>query len=210
MSFLEAENIKQLKKLFYSGNENSDSDDNYDLDSRATSQQLGPGDIGESRIHKTKKNSNCDPDEHVKSCSYAPMVNANSNQPNTIEEWEQLQEQECDTFLESRSRPEYKITYKQTVGTEDLYLHMSGKTPSTASCENMLIDIFLIDETVGIHQMDLSFKEQRLVLKTLKYFLDLQLPHKVDHDSSNAAWLSEEKILRLTLKMERELDFVNF
>ncbi|XP_058825685.1 dynein axonemal assembly factor 6 isoform X2 [Topomyia yanbarensis] len=209
MAFLDVEHIKQLKKLFKPPTEGEDSDSDGSCD-HDTVRQIGPGDIGESKNTKTKKKYNNDPDEHVKNCSYALLEKDSSNQPNTIEEWEQQQQQECEALLDSRPRPDYKITYKQTVCTEDLYLQMSGKTPSTASCENMVIEIFLTNETVGIHHMDLSVHEQRIVLKTPKYYMDLQLPHKVDPDKGNAAWLSVEKILKLTLKMEREFDFINF
>lgn len=147
----------------------------------------------------------------MKTCSYAPLQKEQTTEPKTIEEFEKQLETECENLLESRPTPEYKISYKQTVGTEDLFLQMSGKTPSTSSCENMIVEVFLSDEIgVGIHHIDLTVQEQRILVKSPKYFLDLQLPHKVDPDKGNAAWLSEEKVLKLTLKMEREYDFVNF
>lgn len=154
---------------------------------------------------------NENPDEHVKRCSYAPLQEQESTEPSTIEEWEKQQEDQCANLLESRPQPEYKISYKQTVGTEDLFLQLNGKTPSTASCENMIVEVFLTDEKgVGIHHIDLTVREQQILVKSPKYFLDLQLPHRIDPDKGNAAWLSKEKNLKLTLKMEREYDFVNF
>lgn len=172
---------------------------------------LGPGDIGSSSKPKHKKKQNQNPEDHVKTCSYAPLQKEQTTEPKTIEEFEKQLETECENLLESRPTPEYKISYKQTVGTEDLFLQMSGKTPSTSSCENMIVEVFLSDEIgVGIHHIDLTVQEQRILVKSPKYFLDLQLPHKVDPDKGNAAWLSEEKVLKLTLKMEREYDFVNF
>ncbi|XP_053692298.1 dynein axonemal assembly factor 6 [Sabethes cyaneus] len=225
MSLLGAENIKLLKKLFITANEDSDSDGDSPKETvshmginqiftciptlkitEIIVLSLGPGDIGCSS--KSKK-----PDGTTESLvdqnSYKKLE-VETNQPTTLEEWEQQQEQECDALLESRPRPDYRISYKQTVCTEDLYLQMNGKTPSTASCENMVVEIFLTGETVGIHHIDLSVQEQCVVVKSPKYFLKLQLPHKVNPDKGSAAWLSEEKILKLTLKMEREFDFVNF
>ncbi|XP_065080444.1 dynein axonemal assembly factor 6 [Ochlerotatus camptorhynchus] len=208
---LGADGMKQLQKLLKSGNGESDSEDENEAFRAGGAQQLGPGDIGALKSAKQKKKHNEKPDEHVKSCSYAPLQKPESTGPNTIEEWEKQQEAECENLLESRPQPEYKISYKQTVGTEDLFLQMNGKTPSTASCENMIVEVFLTGEKgVGIHHIDLTVREQQVLVKSPKYFLDLQLPHRIDPDKGNAAWLSEEKILKLTLKMEREYDFVNF
>ncbi|KXJ80700.1 hypothetical protein RP20_CCG023820 [Aedes albopictus] len=207
---LGTENLKQLQKLFKSANGESDSEDD-DAGIVGGAQQLGPGDIGSSSKPKLKKKLAENPEEHVKTSSYAPLEKQETTDPKTIEEWEKQLEAESENLLESRPAPEYKISYKQTVGTEDLFLQMSGKTPSTASCENMIVEVFLSDEIgVGIHHIDLTVQAQRVLVKSPKYYLDLQLPHKVDPDKGSAAWLSEEKILKLTLKMDREYDFVNF
>ena len=40
---------------------------------------------------------------------------------------------------DSRPQPEYDMVFKQSVGTEDVFLGMSMKNPTTASCENMLV-----------------------------------------------------------------------
>ncbi|XP_062552324.1 dynein axonemal assembly factor 6 isoform X2 [Armigeres subalbatus] len=199
---MNANSLKQLQSLFKSAAGESDSEEE---DSAGGAKQLATVKSKQNR----KRNQN--PEEHVKSCSYAPLQNAAISDPKTIEEWENQQEAECETLFETRHAPEYKISYKQTVGTEDLFLQMSGKNPSTASCENMIVEVFLSGEKgVGIHHIDLTVLEQRILVKSPKYYLDLQLPQKINPEKGNAAWLSEEKILKLTLKMEREYDFVNF
>ncbi|XP_055641932.1 dynein axonemal assembly factor 6 [Toxorhynchites rutilus septentrionalis] len=208
MSLMGAENIRLLKNLFTPNNEDSDSED--EIQDNAANRQLGPGDIGTNTHSKTKKKRDGNPDEHIKNSSYSPLQETNADEPKTIEEWERREELECEKLLEFRPRPDFKISYKQTVGTEDLFLQMSGKTPGTASCESMIIDIFLNGETAGIHNIDLTVLEQQIIVKSPKYYLDLTLPHKIVPDKGNAAWLSEEKILKLTLKMVREFDFVNF
>ncbi|XP_039433060.1 dynein axonemal assembly factor 6 [Culex pipiens pallens] len=203
---LSVDNIKQLKKLFRPEDGSDSEDDGHD----GGVGQLGPGDIGGSS-QRAKEKAPEHPDEHVKPCSYAPLEKKPEPElPKSVEEWERLQEVECENLLESRPRPEYKITYKQTVATEDLYLQMSGKTASTSSCESMVVEVFLTGETVGIQHIDLTVQEQGIKVRSPKYFLDLHLPHKIDPDRGNAAWLSEEKILKLTLKLVREFDFVNF
>lgn len=208
---LGADAMKQLQKLLKPGNGASDSEDEDETVRHGDAQHFGPGDIGPTKSSKQKKKHTENSEEHVKTCSYTPLPKLEPTGPKTLEEWEKQQETESANLLESRPQPEFKITYKQTVGTEDLFLQMNGKTPSTASCENMIVEVFLTDEKgVGIQHIDLAVREQRILVKSPKYFLDLQLPHRINPDKGNAAWLSDEKILKLTLKMEREYDFVNF
>lgn len=33
----------------------------------------------------------------------------------------------------------YEMVFKQAVSSEDMYLQMSGKNPSTASCEDLVV-----------------------------------------------------------------------
>ncbi|KFB39124.1 hypothetical protein ZHAS_00006453 [Anopheles sinensis] len=171
-----------------------------------------PGDIGELPA-KPRKKASTDGSEHVKPCSYTPLEAPVEVQPKTLEEWElEQQKNEDHALLESRRQPQYRISYRQTVATEDIYLQMNCKTPSTASCENMIVEILFPEEdaTIGVHHIELSVKEQCVTVETPKYFLNLVLPHKIDPDKGNAAWHSDQKTLQLTLRMVRELDFVNF
>lgn len=46
------------------------------------------------------------------------------NAPKSIDDWEKSQENENDDVLETRKRPEYNISYKQRVTTEDLFLQV--------------------------------------------------------------------------------------
>lgn len=130
--------------------------------------------------------------------------------PQNIEEWEKLQEEENQEVLETRKRPEYKILYKQAVTTEDIYLQMGNKNAATMSCEDMVIQIELPAEIVGIEEMDLSVTKTDIDLKTSIYRLRLPLTHTINPDKGKASYNSETKILTLTLRMDREFDYVNF
>ncbi|XP_053665450.1 dynein axonemal assembly factor 6 [Anopheles marshallii] len=213
MSLLGGENVKLLQKLFKASDEDSSSDEEQPVQDVP---QLGPGDIGEPATVKPKKKPSADPAEHVKPCSYAPLeTHAHPEaepQPQTLEQWEAQQLQQDRALFDSRKQPEYRISYRQTVATEDIYLQMNCKTPATASCENMIVEVLLTgeDDSVGIHQIELEVKDQQVIVGSPKYRLDLTLPHRINPDKGNAAWLSEQKTLRLTLTMVRELDFVNF
>ncbi|XP_052897956.1 dynein axonemal assembly factor 6 [Anopheles moucheti] len=213
MSLLGSENVKLLQKLFKASDEDSSSDEEQPAQDVL---QLGPGDIGEPATVKPKKKPATDPAEHVKPCSYAPLEPHThpeaEPQPQTLEQWEAQQLQQDGALFDSRKQPEYRISYRQTVATEDIYLQMNCKTPATASCENMIVEVLLTgeDDSVGIHQIELEVKNQQVIVRSPMYRLDLTLPHRINPDKGNAAWLSEQKTLRLTLTMVRELDFVNF
>lgn len=128
----------------------------------------------------------------------------------TVDSWLEEQQKEDELLLETRKVPNYKISYKQAVGTEDLFLQMGNKTSSTISCEEILISIELPEETVQVDQMDLDITENEIDLKTPVYRLKIPLVHSIEPDIGNAKYDTENKLLTLTLKMKREFDFVNF
>lgn len=107
-------------------------------------------------------------------------------------------------------QPEFKISYKQAVTTEDLYLGMSNKSPATASCEDIVLEIKLPDETVGIEMMTLNVTEKEVHFASPQYKTTIPLPYSVDPNQGKAVYNNDHKILKLTLRMKRELDFVNF
>lgn len=133
-----------------------------------------------------------------------------STKPQTLDEWEEREKYLNSDEMEFRKTPEYRIIYKQAVSPEDLYLQIGLKTSSTASCEQMCLEIQLPDETVGIEHMELAVNPNVIDLKTPVYRLKLPLVQTVDPDYGNARWDGEQKVLRLNLVMKREYDCVNF
>ena len=83
---------------------------------------------------------------------------------------------------------------------------MGGRTTGTASCEDMVVNVQLPGETQN--QVNLEVTRQRLDVRSSRYRLSLPMPHPVDPESSRAEWLNS--VLIVTLRMQRELDFVNF
>lgn len=127
-----------------------------------------------------------------------------------LDEWERQEALVNDTELEDRQTPEYRIVYKQTVTPEDIYLQMGNKTAATSSCEEMCLEVQLPNETVSIDRMQLDVKPNEIDLQTPVYRLKLPLTQLVDPDHGKANWDCDAKILRLTLRMKREYDFINF
>lgn len=85
---------------------------------------------------------------------------------------------------------------------------MSGKTAATASCEDMIVSINLPGEKYK--NIDLKITKERLDLLSPLYKLGIALPHPVDSQRGNAKWDNSTEKLVVTLRMNREFDFVNF
>lgn len=85
---------------------------------------------------------------------------------------------------------------------------MGPKTPSSSSCENLVVRIKMNGDKR--ENVDLSVDISSVTVSSSRYFLKLPLPHEIDPDNSKASWDSTEDTLILTLKLQREFDFVNF
>lgn len=128
----------------------------------------------------------------------------------TIEEWQEQHEQEDMEILDSRKTPAYTLTYRQAVGTEDVFLQMGNRTNASASCEDLVVDILLPGDDTPSDKMQLTIKEMEIVLSTPIYHLKLPLIHQINVDRCRAKYHSDQHKLTLTLRLQRELDFVNF
>ncbi|XP_067947829.1 dynein axonemal assembly factor 6-like [Watersipora subatra] len=113
-----------------------------------------------------------------------------------------------DDVYDTRQRPDYDIIYKQAVSSEDMYLGMGNKTPATASCEDMVINVKL--PGTEFKSMNVDLTDKHLSIRSPKYRLGLHLPHPCDSKLGKAQWLSETHILKITVKLKREYDMFNF
>ncbi|KAK7797259.1 hypothetical protein U0070_005295 [Myodes glareolus] len=48
---------------------------------------------------------------------------------------------EHDDIWDVREVPDYEIVFQQTVGTEDIYLGLTRKDPSTACCQELVVSV---------------------------------------------------------------------
>ncbi|KAG7272196.1 hypothetical protein CRUP_036684 [Coryphaenoides rupestris] len=103
--------------------------------------------------------------------------------------------------------PKYEVILKQSVGTEDLFLGLSGKDPSSMCCEAILIKVKL-PETKATDVV-LDVKEKFLDLRTPKYKLGLHLPHPVHSKEGKAQFFSDRALLEVSLLMNRPMDSIN-
>lgn len=85
---------------------------------------------------------------------------------------------------------------------------MGGKTTSTASCEDIVITVELPGEKR--QNVDLKITRDKLDLTSPRFRLNIPLPHPVDPQQGTAEFDSAAENIKITLRMDREFDYVNF
>ena len=63
---------------------------------------------------------------------------------------------------DSRKRPEFDFAYKQKVGSEDVFLGLSGTTPSSIHCDTLVFRVQLPGERLA--DIDLDLTESRVTV----------------------------------------------
>ncbi|XP_014215057.1 protein PIH1D3 [Copidosoma floridanum] len=199
------EQIKDLQQLFAVKKDQSDSDSDDDLRQRLSRKKIGPGSIGKpNAAAATSKSSSKE-----SSSSSACKDGAKKTEVSDIWHSAELNATPDLSIIEDpRKVPEYEMKFKQSVGTEDIFLGMNLKTPSTASCEWLTLRVKLPSETR--EKIELSVESDVIDIRSPKYRLRLPTPFPVDPNGSSAKWHSDSDCLEITLKLSRELDNVNF
>ncbi|RDD46856.1 Protein PIH1D3 [Trichoplax sp. H2] len=182
--------IQHLNSLLNPKNE----DDIDDDDITSTGHNINPSHIGPPK----KKTSN-NQDEK--------KTNEKTKSKDIWDDSEVLDDVDIDDSLDPREQPEYDLKFSQSVSSEDVYLQMGQKNQSTASCENLMIKIKLPATTMN--DVELQVTDTFLDLRSPKYKLALYLPHKVDSKNGKAQWDKAKEELNITLRVQREYDFLN-
>ncbi|XP_049930394.1 protein PIH1D3 [Epinephelus moara] len=181
------QNLQALSALLSTQQDNDDED----CENAPACAHLGPGHIGPpSRKDKEE------------SAAYVRKTSKDIWSEEEVAEGSQYNDLD-----DPRPQPEYEIILKQSVGTEDLFLGLNRKDPSSMCCEAMLVKIKLPDTKAT--DVALDVKEKFLDLRTLKYKLGLHLPHPIHSHGGKAQFFSEREELEVTLLMKRPMDFVN-
>ncbi|XP_065118155.1 dynein axonemal assembly factor 6 [Paramisgurnus dabryanus] len=169
-------------------------EDEEDLQKVKPLEKMGPGHIGTPALHST--------DNKQGSTAYVKK-----NNKNIWDDEEVTEGSHFDDLTDPRPQPEYEIILKQSVGTEDLFLGLSRKDPSSMCCESMLVKVKLPGTKAS--DLFLDVKETFLDLRTPKYKLGLHLPHPVHKHEGNARFITEREELEITLPMNRPMDSIN-
>ncbi|XP_070554140.1 dynein axonemal assembly factor 6-like [Ptychodera flava] len=186
--FLSVASIGKLTELLKPPGEESDDDDDQPVSAAA---KLGPASIGPPKQKETQPGPT-------------------DKKPETKDIWDEdevPEGAEYEDLNDPRPQPEYDIVFKQAITTEDVFLQMGNKNPTTSACEDMVIKIKLPNTKKS--DMDLNVTDKYLDCRTPKYKLGLHLPHPVDSKNGSAKWDSDKEMLIVTLRMKREYDFLN-
>lgn len=105
---------------------------------------------------------------------------------------------------DGRPSPEFEIMYKQKITTGDVYLGMSMKDASSQSCEEMTIVIELPD--TKFKDVSLDVTRNRLLCRSPKWKLLLDLPHPCNSDDGTAKFDSDKSQLRVTVPIIQDED----
>jgi hypothetical protein len=104
-----------------------------------------------------------------------------------------------------RKLPNYRTMYKQRVGTEDVYLGLSGVDPSSNCCQEITYKIELPGATMKDIQIDLNDKQ--MVIQTKDFYLCEHLQYTTDAKKVKAKFISDKCVLELELPIVRNDDF---
>nr|XP_046263396.1 protein PIH1D3 isoform X1 [Scatophagus argus] len=185
------QSLQALSDLLSTRQEDDGDEERESQQNASVYAQLGPGHIGP-------------PPKNDKEVSTA---NVKKDSKDIWNEEEVPEGSQYDDLADPRPQPEYEIILKQSVGTEDLFLGLNRKDPSSMCCEAMLVKIKLPD--IKATDVFLDIKEKFLDLRTPKYKLGLHLPHPIHSHGGKAQFFSEREELEVTLLMNRPMDFIN-
>lgn len=98
---------------------------------------------------------------------------------------------------DDRPQPDYEILQRQAVGTEDVFLGLSNKDPSSNCCDSILVKIWLPNTKFA--NVSLDIKGQSIMVQSPNFVLNKLLPFVVDKDNGKAKFDSDKCLLEVTL-----------
>ena len=116
--------------------------------------------------------------------------------------WTEKDFQEEKFQEDDRPKPEFEILYRQKIGTEDIYLGLSDKDPSSNSCDQLLMKVKL--PHTNLKEIGIEVKEQSVHLTTPQYLLNHILQYPVYKDKTEAKWDKNKSILLLTFYIKKK------
>ena len=150
---------------------------------------MGPGNIGPPKAKESKA-----------------IPEPRSDESENIWNPEEVPEgAEHDDIWDVREIPDYEIVFQQTVGTEDVYLGLTRKDPSTACCQELVVKIKLPNTNPSEIQIDIQ--EMLLDLRTPRKKLLVNFPQPVERNSARASYIWEAETLEVRMTLQRDLDF---
>lgn len=104
---------------------------------------------------------------------------------------------------DDRPSPKYEFSYKQEIGTQDTFLNLNGKTPSSSDCSHLVIKIYFPGSQMKDLDLDVTRNRIKAESKILKLFT--YLPVSVKHNNGKASFDNKTEVLTVTLPLINEL-----
>lgn len=103
-----------------------------------------------------------------------------------------------------RKLPNFSSLYRQRVGTEDVFLGLSGKDPSSNCCQEILFKVELPGAAMKDIQIDLN--EKQMVVQTKDFYLCHHFQYPTDPKRTKAKFITDKATLELVLPIIRPDD----
>ena len=184
--------IMGLNNLLNGGKEEEDESNKFY--SNETQSTLNPGNIIGG---KKEKSEVAPPNTKIESKYNHRMLTKQKN-----EIWTDKDFIEDNLKEDGRPKPKYEILYRQNVTTEDIYLGLSEKDPSSNSCDQLIMKVYL--PNTNLKEIGLEVREQSIHLTTPQYLLNHILQYKVFKDKTEAKWDKNKGILQLTFFVKKK------
>jgi len=112
------------------------------------------------------------------------------------------EEEIVDDPYDTRKRPRYDISYKQSVSAEDVFLGMGDKSPASEDCEAMVVKVHF--PGCKLSELELNVTQQKFVAESRELKLSTFLPLPVKHKKGDAKWDAAKSVLSVTLPIDRD------
>ena len=109
---------------------------------------------------------------------------------------------EAESIPDDRPEPECEILFKQHVGTEDVYLGLSDRDPSSNHCDCILVKVSLPDTQFKNVQLDIL--NGVLIVQSPNFSLKKVLGYTVDKTRGKAQFDSDKSVLNVTLPVVKK------
>ena len=125
--------------------------------------------------------------------------------PNDIWDIDEVPPEEAilaEDFQDSRPRPKYDIFFKQDVYSQDVFLGLGEKTPSSTDCTHMTVKIQFPGHTMK--DLDLDVTKHKLRAESRTMLLSTFLPLPVNSDQGSAKWDAKKETLIVSLPIVKD------
>jgi hypothetical protein len=107
---------------------------------------------------------------------------------------------------DDRKEPKYDILLRQDIGAQDMYLNLGDRDPGSDHCDQLVVKVQMPD--TELKNITLEVLEDRLLVQSPKYRLNLALPHRVKKDDGKAEWEKLKATLKVTLPIQQSVKYI--